>query len=299
MSLAVFALLAGIVAHVAMNPEEMAHFRRVSVPILVGTVLSQFLVQVFMNGALIVPLQRHVERLGFWEFFMVRTGGLVAGFMVPVAGGIAVRLAFLRRRGLTYADFTWATIVSNVLALVAAAALAVVATLVLWAVAGRPDILVTGLTVGILAASIAALVVLHQLPRFAEDARFSRWTWLSAMRGFSLDRGTAAGVFGYSVLRHAFNFLTFGLLYGALSRSGLDFLTGGLVYALTSPIRMVNITPGNLGVNEWVVAIVGKALAFDVTTGLVVALVFRGVTLVAQGLGAVVAWGVMTLRGEA
>ena len=55
-----------------------------------------------------------------------------------------------------------------------------------------------------------------------------------------------------------------------------DFLTGGLVYALTSPVRMVNITPGNLGVNEWVVAIVGKALAFDLTTGLIVALAVQG-----------------------
>lgn len=299
MSAAVVALLAGIIAHVVANPDEIAHFRKLSLPILVATVLSQFLVQVFMNGALLVPLQRHVARLGFWEFFMVRTGGLVAAFMVPVAGGIAVRLAYLRRRGLTYADFTWATIVSNVLALVAAAALAVVATGVLWAVAGPPPLLVVTLMAGMLAAGVAAMLVLHALPRLAGHPRLSRWSWLAAMRGFSLDTPTAGGVFGYSLLRHLFNFLTFGLLYGGLSRSSTDFLTGGLVYALTSPIRMVNLTPGNLGVNEWVVAIVGKALAFDVTTGLIVALVFRGVTLVAQGLGAVVAWGWMAAHDEA
>jgi hypothetical protein len=64
-----------------------------------------------------------------------------------------------------------------------------------------------------------------------------------------------------------------------------DFLTGGLVYALTSPVRMVNVTPGNLGVTEWIVALVGKALAFDLATGLIIALAFRGVALVAQGLG--------------
>lgn len=298
MTVALVALLAGMVAHVAANPEEVSAFRRLSVPVLLATVASQFLVQVFMNGALLVPLQRHVPGLGFWEFFMVRTGGLVAGFMVPVAGGIAVRLAYLRRKGVTYADFTWATIVSNVLALVAAAALAVAATALLWAVVGTPDWLVSALSGSMLAASIAAWFVLRALPRLAALPAAARWSWLTAMQGFTLDGRTAAGVFAYSVLRHVFNFLSFGLLYGGLSGRAMDFLTGGLVYALTSPIRMVNLTPGNLGVNEWVVAIVGKALAFDVTTGLIVALVFRGVTLVAQALGAVVAWGWITARGE-
>jgi hypothetical protein len=53
---------------------------------------------------------------------------------------------------------------------------------------------------------------------------------------------------------------------------------------------MVNVTPANLGVNEWVVAIAGKALAFDVATGLVVALLFRGIAFVAQGLGVLTGW---------
>jgi hypothetical protein len=48
---------------------------------------------------------------------------------------------------------------------------------------------------------------------------------------------------------------------------------------------MVSITPGNLGITEWVVALVGRALAFDLAIGLIVALGFRGVSLVGQGLG--------------
>jgi hypothetical protein len=52
---------------------------------------------------------------------------------------------------------------------------------------------------------------------------------------------------------------------------------------------MVTITPGNLGVNEWVVALTGKLLSFDVPTGVLVALVFRGMSLAAQVLAAAVA----------
>jgi hypothetical protein len=80
------------------------------------------------------------------------------------------------------------------------------------------------------------------------------------------------------------------------SEQANDFLTGGVVYALTSPIRIVNFTPGNLGITEWVVALVGKVLAFDVTTGLIAALSFRGGGLVGQGLGMLVGSAWLALR---
>jgi hypothetical protein len=81
-------------------------------------------------------------------------------------------------------------------------------------------------------------------------------------------------------------------LYAALSDAPGGFLAGGLVYALTSPIRMVNLTPGNVGVNEWAVAVAGRALAFDLTTGLLVGGVFRAASLAAQGAGVLVGWAV-------
>jgi hypothetical protein len=95
----------------------------------------------------------------------------------------------------------------------------------------------------------------------------------------------ATQIFIFSLARHLLNFVAFGLLCQSLSAAPGDFLSGGVVYALTSPIRIVNFTPGNLGITEWVVALVGKVLEFDVTTGLIAALSFRGVGLVGQGLG--------------
>ena len=106
------------------------------------------------------------------------------------------------------------------------------------------------------------------------------------MSGLTGNGSLAASVFSLSLLRHVLNFVTFGLLYHSLSREPSAFLAGGLVYALTSPIRMVNVTPANLGVTEWFVAVVGRLVAFDLTIGLIVSLAFRGVALVAQMLGA-------------
>ncbi len=280
-------LLAGIAVHLALQFDDVRQLSRLSLVVLAGTVALLFGSQLAQNESMLVPLRTHLPRLGFWELFFVRTGGLVVGSAVPVAGGMAVRLAYLKRQGLTYADFAHATLLSNVLALVAAACLALSATALLWTMAGAAPIAALGLDVALLALGAGALAVLHALPRLARHPRISQW--LPAVSE-PASRPVMLRVFWASMLRHVSNFIAFGCLYSALSGVPGGFLAGGLVYALTSPLRMVNVTPGNVGVNEWAVAIVGQALAFDLTTGLLVGGVFLVASLAAQGLGVLVGW---------
>src|SRR5918992_1490720 len=143
--------------YVSRTTDELAYVQRLSVRVLLITCLLQFLSQLFLNGSLLIPLQTRVKGLGFWELYLVRTGGFLVGSVVPVAGGLAVRLAYLRNRGLTYLDFTWATLLSNVLALLAAAVLGVFATAALWMIAGRPPAPVLAVSAGVLAVGVAAL----------------------------------------------------------------------------------------------------------------------------------------------
>jgi uncharacterized membrane protein YbhN (UPF0104 family) len=293
----VIALVATMAAHLVEEHDELGAFQRLSTKILLATVFFQFLSQLLWNGAMLLPLRTFIRQLGFWELFMVRTGGFVAGYVVPVAGNLAVRMAYLKRRGLTYSEFTWATIVSNVQALFSGAALAAVALVVLWRVAGPPPASIVALTAGLMALGIAALTVLRFLPRLAGHPRLQRWLWLSGMSAFTTTGRTTAWSLALLLLRQAFNFLTFGLLFQALSQTPIAFVTGGLVYAITSPVRMVVVTPGNLGINEWVVAIVGNMLSVDLTTGLIVALVFRGVSIAGQTLGVLIAWAWLALWG--
>ena len=193
---------------------------------------------------MLLPLRPFMKRLGFWELFMVRTGGFVAGYIVPVAGNLAVRMAYLKRRGLSYSEFTWATIVSNVQALFSGAALAAAALVVLWKVAGPPPASIVGLTAGLMALGIAALVVLRFLPRLAGHPRLQKWPWLSGMSTFTTTGRTTALSLALLLMRQGFNFLTFGLLFQSLSQTPTAFVTGGLAYAITSPVRMVVVTPG-------------------------------------------------------
>ena len=288
-SLVAIALVAGVGARLITRPEELTHFQRLSATVLVSAVLAQWVSQLLWNAATLLPLRTYVKDIGFWELFMLRTGGFVVGSIVPVAGNFALRMTYLRRRGLSYADFTWATILSNVMLLFSGAVLAGLGVATLWMMAGTPHAPVLLLTGGVLILGVAALVATRLLPRLGAHPLLQRWPWLSAISDFKASRRMMAWVLALSLIRHCFSFLAFGILFQSLSPAPSGFLTGGLIYAITSPSRVVAVTPGNnLGLNEWVVALVGKVLSVDLTTGLVVALVFRGVSLVAQALGVII-----------
>ena len=294
----VVALLAAMIVHLAGTREELSSVRRLSLAILTTTVVLQLVAQLFLNASMLLPLRTSLKDLGFWELYLVRTGGFLVGSLVPVAGGVAVRLAYLRQRGVTYLDFTWATLVSNVLALVAGGVVATAALGLFWAVRGRPAAPILVLAAALLVVSAAAIVVFESIPRATTVPRLRRWAWLAGMASLRANPRMTTGVFLHSVCRHGLNFVTFGLLTQALSRVPGDFLSGGLLYALTSPVRMINITPGNLGVAEWVVALVGEALAFDLTIGLIAALAFRVVSLLAVAVGMLVASSWLALAGR-
>ena len=282
----VVVLLTGMAVYVWRSGEELSSLRRLSVTVLLATCVAQFLSQLALNASMLLPLQACVAGLGFWELYLVRSGGSVVGSLVPLAGGVAVRLAYLRSRGVTYVDFAWATLLSNVVALAAGACVAAAATGVLWTLAGRPPVGVLGAVAAVLALSAGAVATLLVMPQLQRYPRLRRWKWLGAMAGSRAEAGLTFRVFVLSLARHLLNFVTFGLLMASLSGVRQDFLTGGLVYALTSPVRMVNVTPANLGVAEWVTALAGGLLAYNLATGLLAALAFRGIGLLAQTLGA-------------
>jgi hypothetical protein len=286
--LAAVVLLAAIGLHLAPQLEEVRQLGRLSPLAVVGSVgllLGSHLAQ---NESMLRPLRTHLPRLGFWELFLVRTGGLVVGSSVPVAGGLAVRLAYLRRLGLSFSAFAHATALSNLLALVAAACLALPAAVTLWMVAGPPPTAAIWLLAALSLAGAAALVGLQTLPRLTDRRWLPRW--LRGVEPGWASRRVSVPVFWACLFRHVFSFSAFGVLYSALSPVPGGFLAGGLVYTLTTPVRMVNLTPGNVGVNEWAAATAGQALSFDLTTGLLVGGVFRVASLVAQGCGVVVGW---------
>ena len=200
---------------------------------------------------------------------------------------------------MTYLDFTWATLLSNVLALGAAAVLAVAATGVLWMLAGRPPAPCSACRRACWPSAWRRWRYSSSCPGWRVTADSSAGSWLSGMSSFEASR--ADGDPGVRALPDSSRAQLRDLRVAVSSavRCQADFLAGGLVYALTSPVRMVNITPGNLGVTEWVVALVGKVLAFDLTTGLIVALAVPGHCARRAGSGALSGSAWLAAREEA
>jgi hypothetical protein len=288
------ALVIPLALYLVTGREALKDLQRLSLRDVLFVLLSQFSAQLLWNGAVLAPLRTSLEKLGFWELLMVRSGGVLASYVVPVAGNVAVRMAYLRRRGLAYPAFVWATLLSNLLALFAAAILAVWAVVTAQVVTGDTSGPVLGLTGGIVALGALALSGVFLLPRFADHPLLQGWRFTSALTPTPRRTIVVTSVLAFG--RHVCNFLTFGVLYRSLSVAHTHLLAGGLVYTITIPIRMVTITPGNLGVTEWVVALTGKLLSFDVPTGVLVALVFRGMSLAAQVLAATVAGAYLAAR---
>src|SRR5512139_3459296 len=85
----VVALLAAIAIQASRARAELANIQRLSLGMLIGTCVLQFVSQMLLNGALLLPLRTCMKALGFWELYVVRTGGLFVGGLVPVAGGLA------------------------------------------------------------------------------------------------------------------------------------------------------------------------------------------------------------------
>jgi len=294
---AVVVLVAAMAAHLLASRAELVQLRRLSPSVLTLAAVLQLVAQLAWNGAMFVPLRLHMKQLSFWELLMVRAGGFLVGVIVPLGGNVAVRLAYLRRRGLAYSHFTWATLLTNSLALLSVAGVSAVAVAALWRMHGRPPGTVLALTAVVLAAGVGAVVFLYLLPRWANHPWLLKRQWATGLADLRATHGVLGGILTLALARHLGNFLTFGVLYNALADEG-SVLTGGLVYALTSPMRVVQLVPGNIGLSEWIVAVVGGILSYDLTTGLLVAVVFRGMTLVAQGLGALAGGAWLAFRGE-
>jgi hypothetical protein len=293
----VLVLVAAMAVHLLMSRDELAQLGRLSPAVLLVVLMFQVIAQLAWNGAMWLPLRLRMTDLGFWELFMVRAGGFLIGTVIPVAGNIGVRLAYLRGRGLAYADFAWATLLTNALALVSVGGVATIAAAVLWRLYGPPPAAVLSLTAAVLIAGVTAVTAFRSLPRLLERTWFRKWSGRIDLGQLHTPPRVLTSVLTFALARHVANFMSFGLLYRALSSSSGAIVAGGLVYALTSPVRMVQIVPGNIGLNEWVVALVGGILSYDLTTGLLVAVVFRGMTLLAQALVALAgSW--LTLRGQ-
>src|SRR5262245_31664924 len=125
MSAVVVVLIAAMVMQLVSRRHELDSIQQLSIGVLLLALAFQVASQLVWNAATLLPLRPYAPELSFWELYIVRMGGFIVGWLVPVAGNFALRMAYFKRHGVSYGCFTWATIIVNVVGLLAGGLLGV------------------------------------------------------------------------------------------------------------------------------------------------------------------------------
>jgi uncharacterized protein (TIRG00374 family) len=283
----IFLLLtvAGIGLYLGHHPELFDHIRNVSI----GSGLLLFLMSVLMlaaNGLFLQIIAKKFNMsLAMKEWFGLAAVTAMVNYLSPFSGGLVARAAYLKHRyEFPYAHFL-AMVTANYL--IAFAVIGFTGSVTLLTLTGTgsdswPVLLL------FLATLLTILLVLfipsrsiggrHRLLRFVQQA-------LVGLEVIRRDRA----LLGKLIALTFFNVTVGALLFFAVFKSvgfAIPFRTALLIYLLTSYTVLINVTPGNLGIQEVVTSLAAAILGAGADMGLLVSLIIRAVTiLVAFTLG--------------
>jgi uncharacterized membrane protein YbhN (UPF0104 family) len=214
-------------------------------------------------------------RLAVKEWFGLAVITTMGNYITPFSGGLIARATYLKHRhAFPYAQFA-TLLASNYL--VNFWVIGVVAILVLLATQFHWQIAVFFSLVVIV---ISLLVVLPAV-RLPWGNRLARLV-NAALEGWTLvksDSNLLARLVAYTLVNILANGLSFWVAYDALGYS-LSFGGALLISLLAAFSILVNVTPGNLGIQEAVVSLSSGLLGAGSGQGLLAALLIRAATLV-------------------
>ncbi len=265
-------LLMSLAWHLWYHPAEIRRLAEISLPTLASVLIAQLAAYIIQVGTTWWLTRIFIPALGLWEYFLVSSSGFVIGMYGLPGTSYAVKTIYCKQRyGFSHIGFLAINIVIGLLALFTAGTVACGA-LTLIGFGGNPVhiglwLLAIGLTLG---AIIVLVMVDKVLPlvHFEKTARFTEF-----YRQIIQDHVGLRLVLISLTFRSVFSFFGFGLLFYALG--GGSLLAGGTIDALSTLLRLVRITPGNLGIYEWSVASLGQWLDASLATGLIAAGLYR------------------------
>ncbi len=276
---AVFTLmLALMIFYLTREKELFSALLRVSLFSLAGL----FLIQCLFNaatGLMLRELSRFFGvRLTVLEWYGLPAVTTMGNYLTPVSGGLVARAVYLKQRyGLSYPRFLALLSSGYLVNFLVISAFGVFIALVRH---GR-DTRILPLGLFFLAALVVILFLLHRpipLPdgegrvqRFLRDVT-SGWPLLKS-------RGSLIGkLIGLSLVNILLGGGSLWLAFDALGMPipGVDAILLSLCQAFS---LLVSITPGNLGLQEWIVSLSSGLLGYGLGAGLLAALLVRAVTV--------------------
>ena len=230
-----------------------------------------FLVAVQANTELVRMFAPTIGRI---EFLVLSSSSLLLGQLAPPGSTYAAKTVYLRKRhGLRHQEFFAISLVLGFLALAASGITALLALTIMWLRDLHIPVMFSIGAVGML----APIALFLGLP-----AVFSNTVGRIKRLEVLVNTGTQLRASNRRILRASFfllirslvSFSGFGILFMTLTDEH-GFLLGGVVDALSTILRLVRISPGNLGIYEWMVAGLGHGVGATLSTGLVAAALYR------------------------
>jgi uncharacterized membrane protein YbhN (UPF0104 family) len=213
------------------------------------------------------------------EWFGLSVVTTMGNYIAPFSGGMVVRAAYLKRRhAFPYTQF--ATLLASnylvnfwVIGVVGIFALSTLGA-ALWF---HWQVLVF---FAVVVVSISALVVFPSITLPWENRLVQHVN--TSLRGWGLvkkDMSLLTRLMAFTLVNIVLNGFSFWVAYSALGFP-VSFRVALLVGLLAAFSILLNLTPGNLGVQEAVVSLSSELLGTGAVQGLLVALLIRGATLI-------------------
>lgn len=278
------------------HPELLQAFRRVEVVdvvLLVALTLAMFLT----NGLYTkLTLQAFDVTISVGEVFLLAAGTTAANYLLPIRGGAGIRAVYLKaRHRFPLTDFASALSALYLLALLVNGVLGL-ASVALLRGAGRPfDPWLGALFAGVALLAGALVLFMPALPERGPRpvvllARIlSGWSRLRAQRG--LLASLVAVVLASAALTMVQTRVAFAAFDVALPLADVLFFSAAKGIAV-----LATLTPGALGIVEWLSVYMAGDLRFTGEEGLLAQALMRGVTVGCAFLLAPVGIRVLGLR---
>ena len=269
---------AGIGFYLKHNPGLIGYVRDISP----WSMLLLFLVSVATlaaNGLCLRIFARKFSICLKWkEWFGLASVTAMGNYLTPFSGGLVARAAYLKHRyDFPYAHFL-AMLAANYMIAFAVISVTGIVTLLTLTETGSfswPVLL-------FFLATLSTILLVSFVPSAAAGKKHRLLLLVQpALEGFDIIRRDRA-LWGKLIALTFFNATAGGLLYFVAFASigfAVPFTVALLIYLLTSFTILINITPGNLGVQEAAASLAAAILGAGADMGLLAALIVRAVAI--------------------
>ena len=278
-SLALFFIVAaGIGFYMKHNPGLIGYIRDISS----WSMIILFMVSIatiVANGLCLRTFAiKFSIHLNWKEWFGLASVTAMGNYLTPFSGGLVARAAYLKHRyDFPYSHFLAVLAANYMIAFAAISVTGIITALTRTGIGSHswPVLL-------FFIATLSTILLVSYAPSMAAGKQYRLLRLVQpALEGFDIIRRDRA-LWGKLITLTFFNAAAGGLLYFVAFASvgfAVPFTVALLIYLLTSFTILINITPGNLGVQEAATSLAASILGAGADMGLLAALIVRAVAI--------------------